>query len=614
MGLFGSLYTSASGMMAASRATQNTSQNVANMTTIGYKKTDTSFQDIVSNSLFSSVTSNTGGVATTDLLRATQQGQIQQTSSSLDAAINGKGFFAVQKTLDGSGQYYYTRNGQFSEYAVRTTPDSNPFVTENGGEQVFLRNSAGFYLYGWATDTDGTVLGGGTSPSSLVPIEINQFQTQGSPTTRIDLGMNLDAMQTDYNPYRLSPAQTLPVSGATQANFTRSVNVYDAVGGTHPVTFEFRKITGPMAQFTSNLGQQLTYSDALVNPAGKTPGINAGDTMTIANGAESITVTFVNGAADTSLNEASTMQDLRTIINGFTGADGNRQFELRIDDNGQLLVQSALPTESLDISTSSATVLGTAGFNIVAEPVSGGYSYDPLYDITGAGAPPYADQDFFPGLGNTTNPNTQGWWEVTAVIRDPAGGTGTIPLRTGLINFDGNGQMNAVAGAAGGIALDLGTVDFDASGTGDELTLSVNMAQFSQFSNAYNVILAEQNGAPLGERTQVSIKDGYVFAHYSNGMQIPIYQIPLATFANPDGLRAESGTVFSESPDSGAPSMFAAGQGGTGTINGSAVENSNVDISQEFGHLIVHQRMFGLNSKVINAVDEMTQNLVRLKQ
>lgn len=90
MSFFGSLYASTSGMMAASRATQTTSQNVANMTTVGYKKSDTSFADIVANSLYSQTNGQSGGVAATDLLRASQQGSVQQTGAKLDASVSGK--------------------------------------------------------------------------------------------------------------------------------------------------------------------------------------------------------------------------------------------------------------------------------------------------------------------------------------------------------------------------------------------------------------------------------------------------------------------------------------------------------------------------------------------
>ncbi len=619
MSLFNSLNTSTSGVIAASRATNVTSQNVANMTTIGYKRSDTSFQDIVANSLFSTKTFNSGAVGTTKLLRATQQGQVQQTAYGTDAAIVGNGFFVVRDSLDAGDEFVFTRNGQFDNFTVRASEDTGALTTENSGEATYLRNSAGFFLYGWSIDQDGNVASS-TDLNGLVPIEISMFQTQVLPTTNVDLSINLDASEEDYSPYLFVPAQTLPVS-AQDAHFSRSVNIYDTLGGERQVTFEFRKITGPMAQITSNAGQSLSLSDVLVdNPTGPTSGITAGDTFTIANGAETLTVTFVNGTADTSAPayEANTLADLRSIINNFTDTGGQAQFEARITDSGELLIQSALASESLDISASSASVLGNTGFNIIPDPVDADYTYDPLFDINGTSTA-YPGQDLFPAFDESDTPNTQGWWEVTVLIPDPSAPSGTARsiIRQGLINFNGDGTMNAVEDANGNMVIDMSTtpIDFDLATTGEELPFNVDISRFSQFSSGYNVIQAEQNGAGLGLQTGVVINDnGIVSAEFSNGMIVNIYQIPLAMFNNANGLIERSGTVFAQSADAGEVRLEIPGENGAGDIYGQAVESSNVDISNEFSNLIVHQRAFGLNSRVISTVDEMTQVLSRLKQ
>lgn len=617
MGLFGSLYSSTSGMLAASRATQVTSTNVANMTTTGFKKSDVAFADLVNSSKYSSTIDATGGVTSERLLRATQQGQIQQTGSVTDASISGNGFFAVKSSLDPDAQFYYTRNGQFNADVVRTTPDSDPFTTENTGEESYLRNSAGFYLYGWPTDTDGVTLGGSTELSSLQPVEIGLLQTQSIPTNRIDLSVNLNSEETDINPHLLATAQTLPVN-TQAADFSRSVTVYDGLGAPRDVEFQFRKITGPMAQFTSNSSVPLQTSDVLVdNPTGPTPGIVNGDTLEITNGGGTLTVTFVNGPADTSLNQANTLADLQDVINNYQdAATMETQFEARIGDTGGLLVVSQQQGESLDITGSSANVLGATGLNFVTDPVDGDYNYDPFYDTTMTADPlgPYPDQGDFPALENV--PNTQGWWEVSIQIPDPAAPNSgaSVELKRGLLNFNGDGTLNAQDGTA---IIDLTTtpIDFDLGVVGEELAVNVDIERFSQFAGDYNVIQADQNGTPLGERIGVSIqRNGLVVADFSNGNQVPIYRIPVATFTNPDGLSAESGTVFSQTPDAGEVLLYEAGTNGAGIINGSTLEGSNVDISEEFGDLIVHQRAFGLNSQVINAVDEMTENLVRLKR
>lgn len=605
MGLFGSLYSSTTGMLAASRATQVTSTNIANMTTTGFKRSDTAFSELVNNSLYTSPNNVTGGVSTTKILRAGQQGGIQQTGSILDASISGNGFFAVKNNLDPESSFYYTRNGQFGESVL------------TGTDEIYLKNSAGFYLYGWPTDTDGNTIGGSTDPSSLQPLEIGLFATQTLPTSRIDLAINLDASETDTNPALLGAGQTLPVNN-TNSDFQRSVTVYDNLGTGREVSFQFRKITGPQAQVTSNATRSFSVTDVLVdNLNGPTPGITAGDTMAITNSAGTLNITFVNGPANTAAGEVNTMADLRTVINSFVagpvGQEVN-QFEARIGDSGQLFITSPHPSESIDISGSSANVLGAGGFNFVADPVDGDYIYDPMYDTTLAADPagPYPDQGDFPALQNV--PNTQGWWEVSVLINDPAApnGSNKVEIKRGMINFNGNGTINTADPT-----LNLATtpIDFDSAATGEELAgLTVNMTGFGQYAGAYSVINSTQNGAPLGERTNVSIQNnGLVVAEFTNGAKVPIYRVPLARFANPEGLTEYSGTVFAESPSSGVVEMFESGTNGTGDIYGATLENSNVDVAEEFGDLIVYQRSFGLNSKVINAVDEMTQTLVRLK-
>ena len=601
MGLFGSLYTSALGMNAASRGTQGVSENIANMTTVGYKRSDTAFSDMVSSTRSNTNNNKAGGVGTTQILRATVQGQMQQTDSSLDAGITGRGFFAVSKTTDGEN-FAYTRNGQFGE-----------FVEDPASGSTFLRNSAGFYLYGWPIDLNGNVASGADT-SSLQPVETNSMETASLATTTINMSVNLRADETNINP-QLS-GQQLPASGVQGSQFNRSVTVYDANGDEHPITFQYRKITGPMAQFSSNNGVKMDPTANLVDPLGDTPGILDNDTMTITDGTETLNITFVDPAVttpDLSLGQAATLNDVREIINAFTGAGTAQLFDASVGANGQLLVRSVNPSSELTVSASNPAVLGSNGFSIPVDPVDGDYTYAPDHDII-AGTGPYVDQANYPALENTTDPNPYGWWEVSVVIPDPANPNSgnTIVQSQGLMNFNSDGTLNAADGTE---TITLDAIDFDSSVAGDELSLSVNVGRTSQFSGNYDVIRADQNGAPVGERTGVYISDkGIVKAKFSNGVEIDLYQIPLATFANAEGLNAENGTVFTETGESGAAFFSQPGEGGAGEIYSSTLENSNVDLSNEMSYLIVYQRTFGLNSQVINAVDEMTQNLSQLKR
>jgi flagellar hook protein FlgE len=108
--------------------------------------------------------------------------------------------------------------------------------------------------------------------------------------------------------------------------------------------------------------------------------------------------------------------------------------------------------------------------------------------------------------------------------------------------------------------------------------------------------------------------DGKLNAVYSNGKSLVVGQIAMATFSNPAGLTARGDGHFGAGPASGAPQYVVAGQGGSGSLAAGALEMSNVDLAQEFTNMMIAQRAFQANSKVISSSDEMLQELVNLKR
>ena len=99
-----------------------------------------------------------------------------------------------------------------------------------------------------------------------------------------------------------------------------------------------------------------------------------------------------------------------------------------------------------------------------------------------------------------------------------------------------------------------------------------------------------------------------------NGTTIPLAQLSVATFANPAGLEKAGASTMRQSINSGTASLNAAGQGTAGTIVAGALEMSNVDLSQEFTNLIVAQRGFQANARIITTSDEILQELTQLKR
>lgn len=140
---------------------------------------------------------------------------------------------------------------------------------------------------------------------------------------------------------------------------------------------------------------------------------------------------------------------------------------------------------------------------------------------------------------------------------------------------------------------------------------SGNITNFAAKS-AVNAI--EQDGFAAGTLSGVSIspnQDGVVYGVFSSGRLLPIAQFALATFNSQDGLSHLGGNNFGETAASGQASIGTAGSGGRGQVIGNALEQSNVDIATEFTDLIIAQRSFQANSRVITTISQTLQELIQ---
>jgi flagellar hook protein FlgE len=188
----------------------------------------------------------------------------------------------------------------------------------------------------------------------------------------------------------------------------------------------------------------------------------------------------------------------------------------------------------------------------------------------------------------------------------------TITATSPNITFSGTGTpsafdlSNMAVGWANGASASSITFDLGTVGAADGLT---------QFSDNFSSIFIQQDGVPTGVLSGLTISDvGQVIALFDNGLTRPIFKVPLATFSNPNGLGQQTGNVFTPSDQSGDPLLNTAGDGPAGKIAQSALEASTVDIAEEFTKMIITQRAFSANSKVITTADEMLDELVRIKR
>uniref|UniRef100_A0A7V4DH37 Flagellar hook protein FlgE n=1 Tax=Candidatus Caldatribacterium californiense TaxID=1454726 RepID=A0A7V4DH37_9BACT len=196
----------------------------------------------------------------------------------------------------------------------------------------------------------------------------------------------------------------------------------------------------------------------------------------------------------------------------------------------------------------------------------------------------------------TANPNE--WtWEAT-LDGGGAGGSGTITFGTdGLV-------------ASGGT----GTATFTIPGA-NALNLAIDFSALTQFGGNPSAYISFQDGYEAGSLDMVTTdSNGVITGIFTNGQSKPLAQIALATFPNPGGLLKQGGNLYQISNNSGLPSIGPANSGGRGSIAVGALEMSNVDLAQEFTNMIVTQRGFQANSRVITTSDEMLQDLINIKR
>jgi len=201
---------------------------------------------------------------------------------------------------------------------------------------------------------------------------------------------------------------------------------------------------------------------------------------------------------------------------------------------------------------------------------------------------------------------------------DLTGGTAGTPtsLAKGNLTFDSSGNLTApAAGAPVAIAITNladGAANINANWNLYDTSGNPTITQYAQTSGLSGT---SQDGVAVAQLSQVSLSDGgTVVAQYSDGSQQVIAQIALAGISNPESLISAGNNEFIVSAATATPTIGPPSTGGRGNITGGSLENSTVDIAKEFTNLIVYQRSYEANSKVITTLDQVTQDLLNIKQ
>jgi flagellar hook protein FlgE len=390
-----------------------------------------------------------------------------------------------------------------------------------------------------------------------------------------------------------------------QADATSSTEVYDSQGNARTVITTF-------AQDTRNAPVNVnTLLSDLFDDADRSAAIAAGGEIQIVSGTQG--ATNLATTAPLAITATTTVEDLRAWLEGaITGtvtltADGSFQIEntsgvdnitdLRIgfdpDGAGAQPVDTSVLTRMLTNRGYGIDTAGTDGFDLAA-------------GTTGE-----------TNTLHTGNPINNSWNYQIVVPHDV---TSPPTAATGRLVFQANGVFESYGVTDDGTVIASNPiVEFDPDGTNpenggvDSLTIEFDFTGISQNASATTAAIFNQDGSPVGRLETIDIApDGTISGVFSNGATRTLAQVLLAGFSNEGGLRREGDNLWVESPNSGEPIVGTPGTLSRGTLSSGELELSNVDISEEFVNLILAQRAFQANARVITTGDETLQELVNL--
>ena len=567
MALSSALFSGISGLSNLGNAMQIIGDNIANVNTVGFKSSSFTFQDLLSQNMFTRAgTSQVGrGTALSDIYATFEQGSFESTGNTTDLAIGGDGFFAVRQPNTAS--LFYTRAGNFR------------FDREG-----YMVNPEGYVVQGWAVDADGNITG------STTDIAMTSFTSQPQATQSATIIANLDMEANDRSTILSSSwdgTSDTPIAG-TSYEYQSTVKAYDSLGSTHDVTLYYDKISNGEWEYivTCNPEEDMRAGMAGTSAAGL-----------LARG----TITFNEGSGDIT---GITMSNL-------TGATATGQSVTcdAADFTGTLLTNNAIPTVVANnaeaLTTAAATTLGTGVLTF------DGTNWTCTGTATLTGTASQINIDLGGAADDITINLSQSAAAGDTILVNLTGSDDWTALTSGDINSDGYFEFatDFIGGTATGenIALDVGVRWNGSSFVPDSLSTT-------QYASASTTVYQSADGYGAGDLEGVDVDvDGLITGVYSNGQVLPLYKIALAKFQSVQGLYKEGGNLYRETRESGPATTSLPGSNGLGNIAPNSLEQSNVDIANEFVKMITTQRGFQANSKIITVTDQMLAELINLK-
>ncbi|MDI3532556.1 MAG: flagellar hook protein FlgE [Synergistaceae bacterium] len=629
-----SLQSGVSGVKGHQTMLDVVGNNISNVNSVGFKKSRVTFQDLLYQNMRGATApvDNMGGtnpmqiglgvnVAAIETIQT--QGPPQYTGNRTDLAIQGDGYFIV-----GSGEgAFYTRAGNF--------------VLDGNGNMV--QSGTGLQLMGYKVEVDPNDPTRYIAGTDLQGINIPVGQKlEAMATTLVGFRCNLDSRVGSYLPFGFEGENITfnPVINGQEVQIGFSEG--DDATGFINVTFE------DLPLLSINLIGVDSDGPVFANASG-----------IIAIGEDSYTVTFTGADNALTITDGGGNvvweADLSNYFNFATfaaedsggnsfnfvaefdppgeelhlwGYDGTTlvhyYYDVTMDEEGRFETIALNTTgPSPDPSTDGfgfSPVVSSGGYAITFEDPSQPAGKQVLLTLSQQLDSTYsAKLDIYDSLGNPhtlevkwskIGPNQWSWMAYFPDEPSLSGSSGVIGFGPdGKVSGGGTVSMDVDFGAYGADVSTI-TLDFSGESLGKDLVDGV-----TQYGSGFTTKAYYQDGYPMGVLQDFSVgQDGTIVGSYSNGRNKTLYSLPVALFANPQGLVKEGETLFSVSPNSGLPEIVTPQEGGAGSILGGTLEMANVDLTEEFVNLIMAQRGFQANARVITTSDQVLEELMNIKR
>ncbi len=578
MGILSSLFAGVSGLNANGTALSVIGNNIANLSTVGFKGSKATFADLISSSISGgSGAIQTGiGVALTSVQGNFSQGSLATSTNVLDLAIDGNGFFIVE---DAQGGTFYSRAGLFRL-------DKNNNVVD----------PTGFKLQGFLADTTGTI----TGTIGDIALPSTTASPRATTTALVAANLNSSTALTGIRGNIVGSAASVTTTGAGNNSFNINVNG----DGVQTVTVANGLTGSALATAIQNAVRALIPNDPFKAAAysGFTATVNASNIFT-----------FTSGMTGTTNNSTTGTGTVVVTANGGDTLAANLNMLAPISTTGTDFLLSDPPATS-DFSTSMTVFdsLGNSHLLTTYFTKIGSNSWN--YNIVAAAADVvtanYHPSNIDASLGivrvgsGTLTFGTNGTLDrESTVIRydtgTAAGTAGTVP---GQLQIDFNGATQDQL-----IVMNFGSSVTTDGGSGLDGT--------TQFGSTSALVQQTQDGFAAGSLQAFSVdSNGVISGRFSNGQLRALAQVVLARFPDPIGLTRTGKNTFAQSGNSGQPVTGTPDSAGLGRVLSNSLELSNVDLGESFIDMIAAQRGFQANSRVITTSDEILQELVNLKR